>query len=208
LLFQGNVEMKKIFTTIISIFFICFSYSQNIGLRANTEFSDIKRINNSLGVGLYLNINDFSKKIEILFSFDFTKNEKDFLPINNNPSNSCVYSSFHKLFFSTSPLYVLPIEEKIKTKIGPVFNYNSINASDDYMGMISSYKSKHIGFGIIANIQFQKILKLPVNIDIFITPQYLINIKNENSPIGVKSDYADNLKILNIQVGLSFILNE
>ncbi len=199
--------MKKLFVIIINILLIHPSYSQNIGLRVNAEFSDIKSINNSLGGGLYFNINDFSKKIEVLFSFDFTKNKKDFSD-KNPPLNSGVIRSFNKPFFSVSPLYVLPIKEKIKTKIGPVFNYNSIDADNNYypLNIINSYKSKYIGLGLIANIQFQQIFKLPLNFDTFVFPSYLINIKNESDPTGIKSEYADNLKIFNIQFGLSYII--
>ncbi len=199
--------MKKLLVIIICCCSIYSAFCQNIGLRANAEFSDIKWINNSLGGGIYININEISKKIEIMFSFDFTKREKNF-PDKNSSLKSGVISSFHKRTFAVSPLYVLLSKEKIKTKIGPLFNYNSINAGDNYypINIVNSYKSQYIGVGLTGNIQFQEVFNLPINFDIFVSPIYLINIKNENDPTGVKSDYASNLKILNIQFGLSYTI--
>jgi hypothetical protein len=198
---------KTLASIIIFVFSILYVLSQNIGLRANAEFSDNKRINNSFGGGIYLNFDDFSKKIEILVSFDFIKNRKDF-PDNNPPYNTGMFSAFHKNFFSASPLYVLPIKEKIKAKIGPQFSYNSVGLVDDFypINMFNSYKSKYIGFGAVANIQFKKVFDFPINLDIFFSPTYLYNIKYESGPIGIKNEFADNLKIMNFQVGLSYNL--
>jgi len=44
-----------------------------------------------------------------------------------------------------------------------------------------------------------------LNFDIFISPSYLINIKYQ-SLNGNKSEYADNLQIFYLQVGLSYII--
>jgi len=193
--------MKKIFTVSLCVLLIQLSFGQNIGLRVNTEFSDNRKINNSLGVGGYLNINNFSKKVELIFSLDFNRNSKKFL-------DEEFKSTYTRFYFTAGGMYVFSLKEKTKIKIGPSFSYNVINATDG--GLISNwinpYKTKSIGTELMTNIHFQEIFKLPINFDIFITPTYLINIKNENnlSSMETGSDYSENLKILNIQMGLSY----
>ncbi len=193
--------MKRLFVVIICICSIYSASCQNIGLRTNTEISENKKINTAIGGGLYLNINDFSEKVEVLFSTDYFIKEKEL-------KEDDLISYYNSLIFGVNGFYVLSIRKNLKTKIGPLLSYNLTNATD--RGIVSrwinTYKAKYIGIGITGNIQFKKIFKLPINFDIFVYPTYLINIKNENDPTGVKSYYADNLKIFNVQLGLSYII--
>ena len=54
--------MKKLLVIIICYCSIYSAFCQNIGLRANAEFLDIKWTNNSLGGGIYINDIKISKK--------------------------------------------------------------------------------------------------------------------------------------------------
>ena len=191
--------MKRILVLITLTCLLYSAYCQNVGLRGNMVFSDNRKINNAIGFGGYLNINDFSEKIELLFSLDYNFNNKQF-------PDEALETTYNRFYFSTNGLYNLSLSEKSKIKIGPGMNYSSINASDGgiILQWINTYKSKYIGTELLTNIHFQEIFKLPINFDIFITPTYLINIQNNNDPKNVESDYSENLKILNMQLGLSY----
>jgi len=192
---------RRITTIIVCISFFYSAQCQNFGLRGNMEFSNTQRINNAKGVGVYFDLADSSKKIELLFSGDYCKYKKIF-------SEKGFESDYLRYYFSINCFYVLYRSQKLKIRIGTFLNHSTIDAGDD--GLIStwinSYKSKYVGTGLTCNLQFQKIFNLPINFDIFASPTYLINIKNESNPTGIKSEYADNLKILNMQFGLSYII--
>ncbi|OFX30837.1 MAG: hypothetical protein A2X08_12495 [Bacteroidetes bacterium GWA2_32_17] len=202
--------MKRLFVIIICICLIYSAYCQNIGLRANTEFSGNRKINTAIGWGLYLNINDFSEKVELLFFLDIDKKYKELPDDRTFSPIEGIRSNYAHLFGGASGLYVFPLSQKIKFKSGPSLFYNVISASETGMwsNWLHSYKSYSLGSGLIFNFHYTALWGSPFNVDLFIVPQYLFNIKNEINPTGIKSDYSENLKILAIQLGLSFILNE
>jgi len=194
----------KYIILIVYILFYHSSNGQDIGLRANTEFSDNKKINNAFGFGGYVNINDFSKKIELLFSLDYNKNNKIF-------QDEDFRAKYTRFYFSTNCMYVFILSEKIKLKTGPSLSYNVLKASDEgiYVNWIHPYKTKAIGTGVVVNIQFHDLFNIPISFDIYFTPTYLINIKKDTDLISntTGSDYSENLKILNLEFGLSYKLN-
>lgn len=191
--------MKRIFVLINLTCSLYSAYCQNIGFRGNTVFSDNRKINNAIGFGGYLNINGFSEKIELLFSLDYNFNNKQF-------PDEGLATTYNRFYFSVNGLYGLSLAEKSKIKIGLGMNYATINASDGgiILQWINTYKSKYIGTELLTNVHFQEIFKLPINFDIFVTPTYLINIQNKNDSQNVESDYSENLKILNVQLGISY----
>jgi hypothetical protein len=192
--------MIRILVIITFLYSFQSSYGQNFGLRGNIEFSNSERINNAIGGGLYLDITDSSKKIELLFSGDYCKYKKTF-------SDKGFESDYLRYYFSINCFYVFHRSEKSKIRIGAFLNHSTIDAGDNFMyGTINAYKSKFIGTGLTGNLEFKKVFKLPINFDIFVSPTYLINIKNENDPTGIKSDYSKNLIILNVQLGISYAM--
>jgi hypothetical protein len=194
--------MMKLFTSIFaSIFLFQTNFGQNIGIRSNIEFSDNEKINFALGGGSYLNINDFSEKIELLFFTDYYSNKKQ-LPSQEMITTYRLYS------FGVSSLYKFSLSKYSNFKLGPSISYDLMDASEAGMvfNWIRTYDSKSIGVGLISNFQFPQVKKLPINFDIFITPTYLINIKNDTSPLGNKSDFLENQKIVNVQLGISYII--
>ena len=159
--------MKKLILIIVLISITFFVYSQHIGIRVDKELSDVKIINNSFGFGIYIIIDDFSEKIETIFSFDFNK---VFEP-------KYLISSYQRISFGLSCLYVIPIKEKLIFKTGLGINYNMVEGYDN--GIFAAiYYAKFIGIEFLTNLHFKKIFNLPLNFDLFITPNYLINIYN------------------------------
>ena len=201
-----KIKMNKLLCIIFVFIFQC-NYSQNIGLRANFDVSETKKITPSFGGGLYLNLTDFSKKIEFILSVDFLANKKN-IHFQNDPYNGGMVTDYNKYVLSVASFYVIPIKDKIKTKIGSILNYNAIIAHDNYYpsNTIDSYKAQYIGVGLIANLQFQKIAKTSFNVDIFITPTYLIKINYESNPTKINPDYSKNGLLLNTQLGISYNL--
>ena len=177
------------------------NFGQNIGIRSNVEFSDNEKINFTLGGGLYLNINDFSEKIELLFYTDYHSNKKQF-PYQE------MLTTYRHYSIGISSLYKFSLSKYSYFKLGPSISYDLIKASEAglFYNWLRTYYSKSLGVGVVFNFQFPQIKKLPINFHIFITPTYLINIKNETSPLGNKSDFLENQKIVNIQLGFSYII--
>jgi hypothetical protein len=194
--------MKKLFSFIILIFWGHFAICQNFGFRGNLELSHNKIINNAHGFGGFVNFRDFSEDIELLISLDYNT-------YNKQIPDEDLKTTYNRLFFSINGLYNLSLLKKLKLKIGPGISYHITNASDRgiILRWINTYKAKFIGAELVTNFHFPKVLELPINFDIFITPAYLINIESTSNPLSIKSDYSGNREILNLQIGLSYNIN-
>ncbi len=199
--------MKNLIAIIICSSSIYSACCQSIGLKANTQFSANNETNNAFGGGLYININDFSRKIECVLYCDYLIKKNEFKNCAECPTKE-VSSSYQNLSIGISGLWVNTIQSNVKFKMGPALSYNNLVASrqGQIANWIETFKANYIGTGLLTNIQFQQIFKLPLNFEIFIFPAYLINIKNETKPTGIKSEYAGNQKLLNMQLGLSYII--
>jgi len=192
----------KLFTSIFAfIFLFQTNFGQNIGIRSNIEFSDNEKINFTFGGGLYLNINDFSENIELLIYTDYYSNKKQF------PSQE-MQTTYHRYSIGISSLYKFTLSKFSDFKLGPSISYDLMDASEAGLvyNWIRSYDSKSIGLGLICNFQFPQIKKLPINFDIFITPTYLIKIKNEKNQYFDKSNFLENQMIVNVQLGISYLI--
>lgn len=203
------MKKKCLLVILIFIFFSQILYGQNVGLRTGVEFSNNKFINNSIGFGSYLNIEGIYKQMELLFSYDYSENEIDV--IENLKTNHGFISTNNKHSLSSSILFAFPLKERMKIKMGANFNYHILNATDSYYpnNIVRTFKSNFVGLGGLINFQFSEIFKIrPLNFDIFISPHYLIHVKTEKDPSITKSEYSSNIKVLNLQLGLSYKLEK
>lgn len=198
--------MKRTFVLIILTCLLFSAYCQNIGLRANIGFSENKEMNTAFGGGLYLNIdNDSLKMFDYILFGDYMSRKNTFNDCLEYPTPD-ISTSYKKLSFGLSGLLNNKIHANSRLKIGPSLSYNTLiaNRQGQIANWIETFKAKYFGTGLLANIQLQQIFKLPINFDIFISSFYLINIKDNSNPTGIKSDYSDNLVILNLRFGLSY----
>ena len=203
------MKRKKLFILSILIFSNQMLFGQNIGLRTGVEYSDNSFVNNSLGFGGYLNIEGIYKHMELLFSYDYFENEID-VNDNFNITKYGFVSTNYKHSLSSSILFAIPLKERIKIKTGANFKYCVLNATDSYypINIVRTFKSSYVGLGGVINFQFTEIFNIrPLNFDIFITPEYLINLKEESNPLYATTEYSSNLKLLNLQMGLSYKLD-
>jgi len=193
--------LKKFIIILFLIFITYIVYCQHIGIRANKELCEEERINNSLGLGIYINIDDFSEKIEAILSFDCYKLHKEY-------EDDDFQTYYGRKSIGLSFLYVIPIKEKLQFKTGLSTSYDMVNGSDGgiFTNWIHGYNAKFIGIEILLNLHLKNIFNFPLNFDLFITPDYLINIYNndENKNSISKFYYDDNLKILQFQIGLTY----
>ena len=193
--------MKKFIIILFLIPIVYFVYGQHFGIRANKELCDEKRINNSIGLGIYINIDDFSEKIETILSLDYYKLHKEY-------EADDFQTYYRRISGGISCLYVILIKNKLKFKTGLGTNYNRVEGSDQRMfaDCIHSYNAKFISIEFLTNLHFKKIFNLPLNFDLFITQNYLINIYNngDNKESANKFYYDKNLNILQIQIGLTY----
>jgi len=91
------------------LIFINFSalpgFAQKIGVKSNADFSSNDQLNNAFGIGIYLDIDDLTKKVDFIASFDLTGKQRAF------PSEDIKISHI-RYNFSLSSLYVVPVSEK------------------------------------------------------------------------------------------------
>jgi len=203
-------EMKKLIFLLLIVLFNQTVYGQNIGLRTGVDYSNNKFINSSIGFGSYLNIEGVYKQMELLFSFDYSENEID-VSENFNSSINGFVSTNYKHSLSSSILFAIPLKERIKIKMGANFNYHVLKATDSYYpnNIVRTFKSSYVGLGGLINFQFSEIFKIrPLNFDIFISPEYLINVNTERDPPNTTTEYSSNIKLLNLQLGLSYKLEK
>ena len=193
---------------LISLFSLVLFYSakcQSIGLRACSVFSDNREINTSLGAGLYVTIEDSLEKFGCVLFVDYLSNNKKF-----NDCDECItkdiFTSYRNFSFGISALWSKHIYSNTMFKFGLLVNYNIADAKrqGQIANWIETLESNYIGAGVLVNVQFQQLFTLPLNLDIFISPIYLININSETDPSEVKSDYLNDLQILNIKAGLAY----
>lgn len=181
------------------------TYSQHFGVKGITEISNNKKINGALGFGGYLLINDYSKKSEILLSTDYC--------INKRKSEQEKFISEYKRFGgSISFLFIRQAENKLLYKAGPNISFNKVSAKDRGLpsNWIQSYVQQSIGIGCVIGFQSPAILKLPIYLDFFAIPSYLLNIHYSNSSgtLASGSNFSENLLIIQIQAGLSYDLTK
>ena len=69
----------RIFSVFLFLFVLQKAFSQSIGIKVNSELSNETLMNNGKGIGIYLNLNDFDDKLELLFSIDYIKANKIFV---------------------------------------------------------------------------------------------------------------------------------
>jgi hypothetical protein len=192
--------MKKLLFLLVFCISCFYSFCQNIGLKNNIEFSENKKINAAVGGGIYLDFDDFSKKLELIVSLNY--NQK-----NCEIPRTRFELPYKRIYFDIGCLYILPISEKTKIKIGASLSYNIINFY--YCEIWPSYSttSNYLGGSLISNIHFQDILKLPINLDLFVYPSYLKNIHNYENLIYPNTINVKNIILFNAQVGFSVKMN-
>ncbi|MEO6169153.1 MAG: hypothetical protein ABIO46_05340 [Chitinophagales bacterium] len=94
--------MNKVLLLGLLLQVTCISFAQTTGIRFNTSFSDTKRAQGAIGAGLYLNVNDFSKKIALSFSIDYYRNIRPFI-------KEGIQTYFSEATFHFNPNYILTI---------------------------------------------------------------------------------------------------
>ncbi len=201
--------MKKL-CVIVIIICICSIYSahcQSIGLRANTEFSKNREMNNAFGGGLYFEMDDSLQKFGFISFGDYLNKKGTFNDCIDCPTKE-IYTSYQNISFEISGFLIKNISSSAKFKIGALVNYSMTNANrqGQIANWIETFKIKSVGIGPLLTLQFQEVLKLPLNFNLFVYPTYLINIKNETNPTGIISDYTNDLTLLNLQIGLAYII--
>jgi len=193
--------MKYLLSFLLSLVLFLPIAAQTIGLKCNTAFSSLEQSEYETGAAVFVGINDFSEKVEVLFSVDFNK--------SNTVIKDGKERSYTRTFFNATGLYVLPIAEKLKFKTGISITHENIHMTQRgaVSNWIQDYYSKYLGVGIASNLQFQKIFKLPLNFDVFVTPSWLKNIHVEREPF--KSNYknANYLFVLNVQLGVAYVID-
>lgn len=194
----------RIFSVFLFLFILQKAFSQSIGMKVNSEFSNETLMNNGKGIGIYLNLNDFDDKLELLFSIDYIKANKFF--VIDDITKLSYNGKSEKKGISSTLVYVINIKEKLKFKSGPSISYNDITNSKVYTPIniieISNYKS--LGLGLLANFQFVEIFQLPLNLDVFITPIHLLNLSIKTDPSNLQNNQNRNFSLINSQIGLSF----
>ena len=196
--------MKKLICILFIIGVSGYGYAQNFGLRFNSSLSPAKRINQIYGGGVFVNLNDYSDNVELLLSADLTRGKKK---LNSDSLNSD-YQNFQ---IALSALRPVSLSKDLDLKIGPKLSYINTFTIDQKNGssLINYYQSRYFAAGLVLDLQYQGVFGLPLNIDLFISPDYLINAKNNFSPPGFVSDYSTkNLSIFNFQFGLSYSLKK
>jgi hypothetical protein len=198
---RQSFQMQKILVIIIFVYSFNVSYGQSLGMQGNLELSENQRINKGAGGGIYLDLADSSeRKIESLFSINYCKRKRNF-------SEKGFESDYLRYYVNANALYVFYRSKKSKLRIGPFLGYNVIEAGENsFFGTIHSYKSRSVGTGLAFNFELQNVAKSGLNFDIFVCPTYLASLTNESAPFGSKSQYRNNLTLLNIQIGISYLM--
>ena len=194
--------MKKL---ISSIFIICLAwlgYSQNLGVRVNSALSSEKRSNQIYGGGVFLNLNDYSDNIELVLSADIIRGKK-------NINSDSVRSDHQNFQMAIAALYPISLTKSLDFKMGTKLSYINTFTMDQKNGstLVNYYQSRYFGAGIIFDLQYQGIFSSRLNLDLFISPDYIVNAKNSFSPSAFISEYSTkNTFLLNFQFGLSYKL--
>jgi len=175
------------------------AHSQNAGIRLTSEFSDNKIVNYSTGFGGYLNIDGFSDHFELMFSLDYNKNDRRW-------EDSEIQTTYSRYNFSMKGMYVHPFTEKLKLKTGPGMCYSKLNYTYGGLGAnwIETGKGKTLGAEWMANLYLEDVFKLPLNLELFITPSYMFNLEMPVDPTLAVANLKKGLIIVNLQFGISY----
>lgn len=151
-----------------------------------------------MGAGLYLNVNDFSKKIALSFSLDYYHNMRVFEEAN-------IGAYFGQIAFSFTPTYILWKSDDFNIYAGPAIGYSKTHGTDeDLYGFFKSYDANYLACGFSIDFQYYPFPKIPACADFFICPSYLVNIKSKDELHSYYGNSDSDLKQLNLQIGIAF----
>lgn len=172
-----------------------WSQGQTVGFRAIAETADNSIADKAFGLGAYVSFNNSSDKFEVMIHGDYVR-KKDKL----SESGGTIYN-YQRRAVGVAGLYRFALADKISFKLGPDFSYNWIEASRRgvMLPFITDYDANYTGLGVMTNLHFEQVFKLPINLELFATPNYLIRSKAEKYRNAFKS-----IKQLNLQVGVSY----
>jgi len=195
--------MTKIFFILIPLSFHLQVQAQNLGIKFNTELSTESAANLLTGAGIYASLGNLSDKFEILFDFNFLNKNDRFENTNEDFSIGSLWS-YKRKSIGVSGLLIAKSSSNFKFKVGPRISISRINASERglHLHWIKIYKTDFIGFGMTSNLHFEEVFQSRFNLDLFIVPEYFINIKNH------EGNYISNLKTLDLQFGISYPLSK
>lgn len=172
-----------------------WSMGQTFGLRAGMETSNSQLADKSLGLGAYVSFDNFSDKFEVMIHGDYFRKKDKVI------ESEGAFYSFDRRVVGVAGLYNFAFSENIRFKLGPDINYNWIQAHQ--RGLVlqwyKPYDGEYTGLGVMTNLHFRQIFDLPINLDVFATPNYLIRAKAEGGSMADRT-----MKQLNLQVGVSY----
>ncbi len=134
--------MKYALSILMSCGFLLPALGQNAGVKINSGFSSIDGPVFEAGFGVYVVVNDFSDKAEVLFSFDYNK--------ANEFYREDYVSNYERFYFTAAGLYVFPVSANLKFKPGLAFSHENMRVIENGIvsNWVSTYYAKHLGIGI------------------------------------------------------------
>jgi len=168
--------------------------------------SDQSDHNGSFGGGLYATLSDSLDRLSFILYSDMIRKNGAFDNCLDCPTKE-ITTYFLGLSFGAGVLYSLELHRKIKFKIGPLVSYSAVigDRQATTTNWIETYTAKGIGTGVICNVRYRPLSKLPVCFDIFLNPMYLVNLSGDTDPTGSGSTYLENSVQFSLHLGLSYL---
>lgn len=179
--------MSKYFKTIVFIALTTLCCNkincQKIGFLLGTDISKDKKVNGSLGGGLYVNWPVFKKKFDLQFSSFLAINNQKLIESDRDFFIYGIVSSYLRIGGAASTLYIIPISNTMEFKTGPCISYNYINLSVLTIGdsSIRGERLHSISSGFRNNFNFKLKEKSKLSFDVFFDSTFLFKLQDSGS---------------------------
>jgi len=197
--------MKLIFSkaaTILLLLFLSYTKStcQTIGLLINSDLSIDKKVNGSIGAGIFMNWPVYGESFDFQLSSFLTINNDKLIEHDKTFFTDGIISSYLRIGSTVSTLYVIPISNTMKFKAGLSVSYNYIVFSvlPIPLSYIVSESLHSIGPGFKADYNFKLKEDSKFSFDLIFDSTYLFKLQDSGS-------FPENAKLNNTVLYTFFI---
>jgi len=202
--------MKNFLLVIIMISMISQSFSQEIGVRGGTLFSNKNTNYAAFGYGVFYKINKPTSKISFIIFADRFEG-KNFYNKSSPYNSQRLITNFKSVSGGVSILGTIINNQFLAVRFGPSFTLDNVKMDgktevNPTFNYTEKYYQADLGIGALATLEYKNFLYKNLNLIAFINPSYYQLLTKYSSSRPRNGWNEPNNFGLNTQLGISYKL--